>query len=782
MDHLKMHSMNKIDENISKIARIFPNCVTEAKDDNGEIVHKIDFDMLKQELSHSLVEGREERYQFTWPDKKQAILTANAPINKTLRPCREESVNFDTTENLYIEGDNLEALKLLQETYLGKIKMIYIDPPYNTGNDFVYNDDFSQDADDYMSNSGQTDEEGNRLVANTESNGRFHTDWLNMIYPRLKLAKDLLSDDGVIFISIDDNEQSNLEKICNEIFGNENFQGMFIINASPSAIDYGNMAKMHEYALMYSKNALEVSTNQLQEKDKVFKFTDDRGGFIIYPLYNGNVAFNPQTRPNLYYPFYLNPNKNLDNGFFEIGLEKRNNWIEVFPVVSKKEGIPRVWRWGKDKAKENLNKEIVGYKNEEGEYRIVQKYRGDKKTIRSLLLENNVSSRRGTAEVQNLFENKIFSFPKPVDLVKLFSTVGANNDSLILDFFSGSATTAHAVMQLNAEDGGNRKFIMVQLPEPCDEKSEAYKAGYKNICEIGKERIRRAGKQILELSLENLEKEGVIEKYAGKLSEIRSLEEIYGFSGESLSVGEKTSERGNVCSVGSDEKSSGVDSIEYSGRTSERNQRVHSISENSKGVSCRIGDTTIDLRTLELLNNLGYRIKFESFGGDKQNDLFSDNNSNSETLSTQLSTLKSKLSVLTTLDIGFRVLKCDTSNMEDVYYTPDHLDKQDLFKNNIKSDRTAEDLLFQVMLDLGIMLSSKIKTKQIDGKTVYYVEGNYLAACFDEDVTEETITKIAKEKPYYFVMKDSSMANDSVATNFEQIFTTYSPETIRKVL
>ena len=635
MDHLKMHSLNKIDENIAKIATLFPNCVTEAKNENGEITHKIDFDMLKQELSHSLVEGREERYQFTWPDKKQAILTANAPINKTLRPCREESVNFDETENLYIEGDNLEVLKLLQETYLGKIKMIYIDPPYNTGNDFVYNDDFSQDADDYMSNSGQTDEEGNRLVANTESNGRFHTDWLNMIYPRLKLAKDLLSDDGVIFISIDDNEQSNLEKICNEIFGNENFQGMFIINASPSAIDYGNMAKMHEYALMYSKNALEVSTNQLQEKDKVFKFTDDRGGFIIYPLYNGNVAFNPQTRPNLYYPFYLNPNKNLDNGFFEIGLEKRNNWIEVFPVVSKKEGIPRVWRWGKDKAKENLNKEIVGYKNEEGEYRIVQKYRGDKKTIRSLLLENNVSSRRGTAEVQNLFENKIFSFPKPVDLVKLFSTVGANNDSLILDFFSGSATTAHAVMQLNAEDGGNRKFIMVQLPEPCDEKSEAYKAGYKNICEIGKERIRRAGKQILELSLENLEKEGVIEKYAGKLSEIRSLEEIYGFSGESLSVGEKTSERGNVCSVGSDEKSGGVDSIEYSGRTSERNQRVHSISENSKGVSCRIGDTTIDLRTLELLNNLGYRIKFESFGGDKQNDLFSDNNSNSETLNSQ---------------------------------------------------------------------------------------------------------------------------------------------------
>ena len=434
-------------------------------------------------------------------------------------------------------------------------------------------------------------------------------------------------------------------------------------------------------------------------------------------------------------------------------------------------------------------------------------------------------SQDATKALKALFDgHDYFDYPKSIDLIKRCCQLYSQKESIILDFFSGSATTAHAVMQLNAEEIQNlelsienlefslrnlskseadyeskfkdlnsklqelnsqlshqRKFIMVQLPESCDEKSEAFKAGYKNICEIGKERIRRAGKQILELSLENLEKEGVIEKYAGKLSEIRSLEEIYGFSGESLSVGEKTSERGNVCSVGSDEKSGGVDSIEYSGRTSERNQRVHSISENSKGVSCIIGDTTIDLRTLELLNNLGYRIKFESFGGDKQNDLFSDNNSNSETLSTQLSALKSKLSVLTTLDIGFRVLKCDTSNMEDVYYTPDHLDKQDLFKNNIKSDRTAEDLLFQVMLDLGIMLSSKIQTKQIDGKTVYCVEGKYLVACFDEDVTEETITKIAKEKPYYFVMKDSSMANDSVATNFEQIFTTYSPETIRKV-
>ena len=453
----------------------------------------------------------------------------------------------------------------------------------------------------------------------------------------------------------------------------------------------------------------------------------------------------------------------------------------IHPITKKVCKIPeKGFRFSEETMQEMIkNNDILFGEDETVLIKPKKRIEDAKELLRSVIYEDG---RASTKIVDTLLSRGVFNHPKsPMILLRIIDFV-TKKDSIILDFFSGSATTAHAVMQLNAEDGGNRKFIMVQLPEPCDEKSEAFKAGYKNICEIGKERIRRAGKQILELSLENLEKEGVIEKYAGKLSEIRSLEEIYGFSGESLSVGEKTSERGNVCSVGSDEKSGGVDSIEYSGRTSERNQRVHSISENSKGVSCRIGDTTIDLRTLELLNNLGYRIKFESFGGDKQNDLFSDNNSNSKTLSTQLSALKSKLSVLTTLDIGFRVLKCDTSNMEDVYYTPDHFDKNDLFKSNIKTDRTAEDLLFQVMLDLGIMLSSKIQTKQIDGKTVYYVEGNYLAACFDEDVTEETITKIAKEKPYYFVMKDSSMANDSVATNFEQIFTTYSPETVRKIL
>ncbi|WP_439797783.1 site-specific DNA-methyltransferase [Treponema porcinum] len=792
-DHLKMHSLNKIDENIAKIARLFPNCVTEAKDENGELTHKIDFDMLKQELSHSLVEGREERYQFTWPDKKQAILTANAPINKTLRPCREESVNFDETENLYIEGDNLEVLKLLQETYLGKIKMIYIDPPYNTGNDFVYNDDFSQDADDYMSNSGQTDEEGNRLVANTESNGRFHTDWLNMMYPRLKLARDLLSDDGVIFISIDDNEIENLSKICNEIYGENNFIGRMTLLSNPRGSQNSkNLSYVHESILMYSKSYDELDIGGIKKSEESlseFSEKDENGKlYRLLGLRKRGGAWRKEDRPNMFYSIYVNPK----NG--KCSLNKDSDFcVEVIP--KRPTGELSRWTWGKEKFSEEKDKLIgkpINRSGEEDAWDIFRKdYKdnpdGEEKTtkLKTMWIEKETNYQNAKNEIKALFGNsEIFDFPKPTYIVSRLSTIITEEQDIILDFFSGSATTAHAVMQLNAEDGGNRKFIMVQLPEPCDEKSEAYKAGYKNICEIGKERIRRAGKQILELSLEHLEKEGVIEKYAGKLSEIRSLEEIYGFSGESLSVGEKTSESGNVCSVGSDEKSGGVDSIEYSGRTSERNQRVHSISENSKGVSCRIGDTTIDLRTLELLNNLGYRIKFESFGGDKQNDLFSDNNSNSETLSTQLSALKSKLSVLTTLDIGFRVLKCDTSNMEDVYYTPDHIDKQDLFKNNIKSDRTAEDLLFQVMLDLGIMLSSKIQTKQIDGKTVYCVEGNYLVACFDEDVTEETITKIAKEKPYYFVMRDASMANDSVATNFEQIFKTYlgesyNPDNIR---
>lgn len=636
MEHLKMHSMNKIDENVSKIATLFPNCVTEAKNDNGEIIHKIDFDMLKQELSSTLVEGREERYQFTWPDKRQAILTANAPINKTLRPCREESVNFDETENLYIEGDNLEVLKLLQETYLGKIKMIYIDPPYNTGNDFVYNDDFSQDADAYMSNSCQTDEEGNRLVANTESNGRFHTDWLNMMYPRLKLARDLLSDDGVIFISIDDNEQSNLKKICDELFGNKNFVAQINWKGRGGRQDSRYFAVLHEYIFCYAKDINNfIAGEEIKSGDVFPKYDEKKKRFYKTQLLRKwGANSRREDRPNLFYPI-----KDPDgNDFYPVVEQIDSNAHQI-----KFDGC---WRWAPTTMTQAINEGRVEFiKNKNGDWiayeKIFAPLEGEEKTKKYVTWIDDIGT--GTSLIKNLFDTIPFDYAKSPELINHFLKMGnVEDDSIILDFFSGSATTAHAVIQLNAEDGGNRKFIMVQLPEITDEKSEAYKAGYKNICEIGKERIRRAGKKIKEdspLTTENL-------------------------------------------------------------------------------------------------------------------------------------------------DIGFRVLKIDSTNMEDVYYTPDHIDTNDLFKNNIKSDRNGVDLLFQTMLDLGILLSSKIETKKINGKEVFCVEDNYLMACFDDSIDEKTITEIAKEKPYYFVMRDpaNSKDGDSVITNFEQIFTTYSPDTVRKVL
>ena len=651
MDKLKMHSLDGVERNIELIGKLFPNAITEVMRD-GKVEHAIDFDVLRQELSDSIVEGREERYQFTWPDKKKAMLAANAPITATLRPVVADSVGKDGTpggfdsENLYIEGDNLEVLKLLQETYLGKVKMIYIDPPYNTGNDFVYEDDFAQSADEYMGNSGQYDEEGNRLVTNTESNGRFHTDWLNMIYPRLKIAKDLLSEDGVIFISVDDNEVANLKKICDEVFGGSNHCGVFIVNSTPNARDYGHIGKMHEYCLFYAKNMEYAQTNLLPDTDKKFKYSDAIGGFNIHPLYNSNEAFHRLNRPNLYYPFYLYLDEKLlidGDEFFNIGLEPKGNCVEIYPPRSVKNGVQFVWRWGKEKAATYMNQEIIGYKVGSNEYRIVQKMRHSEKIIRSMRLDTKYSSRRGTAEVEKILNGKIFSFPKPTALLYDFVRVGMSEDDYILDFFSGSATTAQAVMHLNAEDGGHRKFIMVQLPEKTDEKSEAYNAGYKNICEIGKERIRRAGRKIKE---------------------------------------------------------------------------------------------------------------------------------------------DAGLTAPADLDIGFRCLRLDDSNMKPVYYTPDEVGQQDLFSlvDNVKSDRTPEDLLFQVMLDLGVLLSSPIEVKEIAGKKVFNVADGFLLACFDHDVTEETVKAIAQMKPYYAVFRDSSMANDSVATNFEQIFETYSPDTVRKVL
>ena len=654
MENLKMHSLDGVQRNIDLIGKLFPNAITEVKRD-GKVEHAIDFDVLRQELSDSIVEGREERYQFTWPDKKKAMLAANAPITATLRPVAADSVGKDGTpggfdsENLYIEGDNLEVLKLLQETYLGKIKMIYIDPPYNTGNDFVYEDDFAQSADEYLANSGQYDEDGNRMVQNTESNGRFHTDWLNMIYPRLKLAKDLLRDDGVIFISIDDNEVENLKKVCDEIFGSDNFLANIIIENDSRVRSYDSIAITHEYTLFYRKS-MAFTANVLEDPEKKFQYKDEQGGYDLYELRNRNSDFNADNRPNLYYPFWANPNRKYDNDLYEIALEARDGWIKFYPQESQ--GIKTVWRWGKERARQNLNTVIFG-RLASGGWQVVKKYRESTYALKSIWQGADFLSDRGTLAFKKLFDNKrIFTFPKPLEIVKRCMELSCTSQDYILDFFSGSATTAHAVMQLNAEDGGHRKFIMVQLPEKCDEKSEAYKAGYKNICKIGKERIRRAGKQIL------------------------------------------------------------------------------------------------------------------SAGGG------------------QLSFSETQPDQSTPIDIGFRCLRLDSSNMENVYYTPEETQQQDLFSlvDNVKPDRTPEDLLFQVMLDLGVLLSSPIEVKEIAGKKVFNVADGFLLACFDHDVTEETVKAIAQMKPYYAVFRDSSMANDSVATNFDQIFETYSPETVRKVL
>ena len=618
MDKLKMHTPNRADDNFKKLAALFPNAVTETIDENGVVVRAIDKDVLMQEISCTVVDGNEERYQFTWPDKKKSVLLANAPINKTLRPCREESVDFDTTENLYVEGDNLEVLKLLQETYLGKIKVIFIDPPYNTGGDFLYDDNFAQSAEEYISISGQYDNDGNRLVKNFDSNGRFHTDWLNMMYPRLRLAKDILSDDGVIFISIDDNEVENLKKICCEVFGQSNFIANIVWQHSIQPKGYlGTFSVHHNHILCFSKsNNFELgSFERTAEDNKAYSNPDnDPKG----PWRSGDVR-NALYRPNLIYDI-ISPSgkviKPCENG----------------------------WRWSKETVQEKLRTgEIIFSKDETRIIRKIYLSTLEGRAPETIWFGKDVgTTREAMTELKKLFNKPPFDTPKPTGLIKKLLRLVQDNEYIVLDFFSGSATTAHAVMQLNAEDGGKRKFIMVQLPEETDEKSEAYKAGYKNICEIGKERIRRAGAKIKE--------------------------------------------------------------------------------------------------------EAGLTVQG--------------------------------------LDIGFRVLKCDTSNMKDVYYSPTDFDMNllDMMADNIKEDRNPEDLLFQVMLDLGVELASKIEETTIAGKKVFDVADGFLIACFDKDVNGEIIKAIAQKQPYYFVMRDSSLANDSVATNFEQIFATYSPDTVRKVL
>lgn len=472
---LPLTSMDMTDALIGQLREAAPQIFSEGR---------VDFAKLQAALGEH-IDTNPERYGLTWAGKRDAFRNVQVPSVATLRPQPGESVNWDSTENLIIEGDNLEVLKLLQKPYHCKVKMIYIDPPYNTGNEFIYPDNYREGLEDYLRYTGQLTEEGTAASTNKDTSGRYHSNWLNMMYPRLFLARNLLKEDGVIFVSIDDHEVHNLRMLMDEVFGEENFIGIFAVNASPSAIDYGHIARTHDYAVFYARNIEEATTSQIPEKDKEFKYSDANGPFNIYPLYNGNVAFNPSTRPNLYYPFYLNPNNQIDNDFFEISLEPHDGWIEVYPVTSRKEGIQRVWRWGKTKAQENLNDEIVGYKTEDGEYRVVQKTRHTAKVIRSMLLDNDVSTRRGTAEIEALFNSKAFSFPKPIELIKKFICAGTEEGGVVLDFFAGSGTTAHAVLDLNFQDGGNRHFILVQLPEKIDNPQ------YPTIAHITRERVRR---------------------------------------------------------------------------------------------------------------------------------------------------------------------------------------------------------------------------------------------------------------------------------------------------
>ena len=629
MDKLKMQSRDVVGGNVERIAALFPHCATERLNNDGKPELAIDFDKLRAELSNEVLEDGEERYQFTWPDKRAASRLANEPTTKTLRPCPEESVNFDTTENLYIEGDNLDVLKVLRETYLGKVKMIYIDPPYNTGNDLVYNDDFVQGKDDFERQSGLFDDEGNQTIdpmqRNTEANGRFHTDWLNMMYPRLKIARDLLSDDGVIFISIDDNEKENLSKICDEVFGETNFIASFPWRKRTAKTDVPfGISQDHEWIIAYAKSASFLGA--IQGKERKYFETDDFPGrpWRIHDLTKQTTA---SERPNSFFTI-VNPKTGEKfpanpNATWRITNDTINDYIAQNRIV-----------FPGDYSFLRISKPVLRYWKEDDEKKAGDNF--GKIAVSTLLPESVGMSLDGTREITTLFMGKIFSFPKPSSLILFFCKICNDIDALILDFFSGSATTAHAVMKLNAEDGGHRKFIMVQLPEVTDEKSEARKAGYETICEIGKERIRRAGKKVM------------------------------------------------------------------------------------------------------------------AEAGDQIKDL----------------------------DIGFRVLKLDSSNMEDVYYTPDAFEPMviDLLVDNIKPDRTPLDLLFQVMLDLGIELSAKIERKEIAGKEVFSVDKDYLLACFDDDVNETTIEEMAKLMPTHLVIRDSSATNDNVLDNFDQIIALYSNE------
>lgn len=613
MEKMKMESANITDMNIDKIATLFPNCITETADENGKLKKAINFEMLRAMLSEDIAEG-DEAYEFTWVGKKAAIAEANRPIRKTLRPCVEESVNWDSTENLYIEGDNLEVLKLLQESYLGKVKMIYIDPPYNTGNDFIYRDDFAVSADDYAKESGQLDDDGNRLFKNTDSNGRFHSDWCSMIYSRLMLARNLLSDDGVIFISIDDNEISNLREICDEVFGESCFISQIAWKRKKEiSNDSKNVAIQGEYILCYGQPATKLLLEPLSGEyvDKSYNEpTDD------FPL-------------GKWRPVPLTVSKGLSGGGY--------NYTITTPTGKEH---TRLWAYPKASYEKLLadNKVYFGKDKNGVPQRVMYLFESKGQPI-SNYWDNVATNKEGKKDILSIFGENTFDTPKPTGIIKKMMRVATSEDSVILDFFSGSATTAHAVMQLNAEDGGHHKFIMVQLPEETAEDSEAFKAGYKTICEIGKERIRRAGS----------------------------------------------------------------------------------------------------------------KIKSET-GAD--------------------------------IDYGFRVLKLDDTNMQEVYYTPAETDQQMLlgFESNIKPDRTDLDLLFSCLLDWGLPLSMPYSSEQIEGVTVHtYNEGD-LIACFDKAVPESAIKTIAKRQPLRVVFRDDSFADSPSKINVSEIFKMLSPDTRVKVI
>ena len=640
MEKLKMHTSDITAEKVRRIAELLPNCVTEAPGADGAVRRAIDFDQLRQELSDHIVDGPAERYRLDWPGKREAILAANAPIAKALRPCRDESVEFDTTRNLFIEGDNLDALKLLQETYLGKVKLIYIDPPYNRMNDLIYKDDFSESADGYMIRSNQVDAERGILVVNTEANGRFHSDWLTMLYSRLRLAKSFLAEDGVICISIDDSECDNLRKLCNEVFGPKQFIAQIAVQSNKRGQTFKEIAKTHEYIVIYSKQE-DVELNEVDKPDGALPYADSQGAFDLWELRNRNPKFGRFNRANLFFPIYVAPDSLDECGYARISLTNSSSYAtQVLPLNSK--GEEGCWRWSKEKISSfdlfAPSPVLIARQRRDGIWNIFEKSRKSTTKVKSIWDDTGVISEQGTIELGELGLGSAFDHPKPLELVRRCINLATSDGDLVMDFFAGSGTTAHALMELNASQQMDRRFILVQLNAAIEETRRQAYPEFLTIADVTKERIRRAGAKIRE--------------------------------------------------------------------------------------------------------------------------------------NTHLTAAK--------LDLGFRVLKVDSSNMRDVYYTPEQVQQADLHGHidNIKPDRTPEDLLFQVMLEGGEqLLTAPIVAETIASKQVFFVDTNVLAACFDTGVTDELVKEIAQRKPLRAVFRDASYGSDAVKINVEQIFKFYSPET-----